>query len=230
MAIVVLNSTGANITAAASTWSIVPHSSIEGGAAFIVGLGFASTAVSVSTITDNTTNVYLRASQCPSPKTGAGAELWWTPSISSACTRVSITLDTTSSGSIGILQARSVSTANALSGSASSAVTGNSTIFGAHEFTPTRPNCLVVSFERLNFSTAGTITNQGGMTTWLSTTSTGALRTHAMYLVQGAASTVSGTFQTSSRGMSAGVIAAFSDTSVLGGTRPRTVMLTGVGR
>lgn len=230
MAIAVINSTGRDITAAASTWSIVPHSSIEGGAAFVVGIGLASTAAVVSTITDNTTNVYLRAAQCPTPKVGAGAELWWTPSLSSGCTRISITLDAASSGSIGVLQARSISTGNALAGSQSSAITGNSTVFGGHEMTPTQPNCLVVSFGRLTASTVGTITNLGGMTTWISTTSTGALRTHGMYIIQGAASTVSGSFRTSSRCMYAGVLAAFSDTSVLGGTRFRGRTLLGVGQ
>lgn len=229
MAITFLNSTAATIGTAASTWSIQPHSSIEGGAGWAVGIGLASTSVSVSTITDNTTNVFLKAIAAGATKT-VGAELWYCSNLSSASTRISVTLSGNSSGTIGLLQARGISTGSPLSGTSSSNVTANSTIFAAGEFTPTRPDCLVVSYELLSFSTAGTITNQGGMTTWVSTTSTGAPRTHGMYIIQsGAGSTVSGTFTTSSRGFGTGVIAAFSDTSVFGGSRRRGRLTLGVG-
>lgn len=229
MAITFLNSTAATIATAASTWSIQPNSSIEGGAGFVLGFGLASTAVSVSTVTDNAGNVYRRAVAAPGTKV-VGAEMWYATNISSASTRISVTLSGNSTGTIGLLQARGISTGSPLSGTASSNVTANSTVWSAGEFTPTRANCIAVSYELLSFSTAGTITNQGGMTTWVSTTSTGAPRTHGMYIIQGAASTVSGSFTTSSRGFGSGVIAAFSDTSVLGGTRFRGRTLLGVGR
>lgn len=231
MAITVLNSTGKDVTTSASTWSITPHSSIEGGAGMFLGVGCASTAASVSTVTDNAGNVWKRAIASPGTKTGAHVELWYATNYSSASTRVSLDVSGGSSGGLALLQVRGISTANALCGTASSNVTANSTIFAGGEFTPTLANTLIVSFERLSYSTAGTITNQGGMTTWVSTTSTGALRTHGMYLSMGAASTVSGTFTTSSRGFGSGVIAAFADTVVLGGPlKGSRLTLMGMGR
>lgn len=232
MAITFTNSTGLTITAAASTWSIAPPVLIHGGQAFVLGLGPASSAVTVSTITDNTTNVYHRAVACPSPRPAAGAEIWYTTNLSSASTRISITLSGASSGSLGLAQFDGISTGNPLAGTASSGVTGNSTTFRGGDLTPERDNCVAVSFERLTFSTIGTITNLGGMTTWISTGVGGGTipRTHGMYLIQGAASTVTGSFTTSSRGMGAGVIAAFSDTTPVAlFSAPPSLMTWGFG-
>src|SRR5574341_912330 len=52
--ILFVTSAGADVTAAASTWSLVPGgSSMTAGGAVIVGVGCASISVTVSTITDN---------------------------------------------------------------------------------------------------------------------------------------------------------------------------------
>lgn len=214
MAITFINSTGRDIATAASTWSIQPNSSIEGGAGLVLGLGFGSSAVSVSTVTDNTTNVWKLATAVPSSRPG-GAELWYCTNLSSLSTRVSVTLSGASSGGLALAQFRGLSTANALSAVGSSAQVANSTLFGASQIT-VPPNGVAVSFGRLQYSTLGTITNNGGMTTWISTS--GLVRSHGMYLIDGGAgSTAQGQFQTSSRGLGAGVIAAFSDTAVAGG-------------
>ncbi len=213
MAITFINSTGASISAAASTWSLainVAGSTLQGGAALVVGLGPASSAVTVSAVTDNTTNVYRRAVQRATPKPAASAELWWASAISSASTRISVTLSGASSGSLGMGQFQQVSTANAVGVTGSSAITANSTSHGASQITPTLANSLIVSYARMTASTVGTFTNLGGMTTWLSTVA--ANRSYGMYLIQGAASTVTGSFTTSSNAQHASVIAAFGDT------------------
>lgn len=227
MAITFLNSTGATIGTAASTWSIVPHSSREGGAGLVIGIGLGSSAESVSTITDAPAgNVWHRAVAVASPRP-RGVELWYATNTSSNSTRISITLSGNSSGTIGLGQWRGISTANALSVTGSSAQNGNSTLFGASVITPPTANQLVVSFGMLTFSSLGTITNLSGMTTWISTSSIP--RSHGMYEIQGAASTQGADWKTSSRGLGANVIAAFSDTAVMGGSRPRGRMTFGIG-
>ena len=77
MAITFINSTALTFGTAASTWSIPTHSSRLGGAAFIIGLGPASSAVTISTVTDNAGNVYLRAVARDTPRPAAGAEIWY---------------------------------------------------------------------------------------------------------------------------------------------------------
>lgn len=226
MAITFLNSTGAQIATAASTWSIVPHSSLEGGAGLVLGFGMASTSVSVSTVTDNTTTVWRRAVAMGSTRP-VSVELWYATNLSSLSTRISATLSGNSSGTLGLGQFRGISTANALSVTGSSAQNGNSTVWGASEITPLTDNQLVVSFGYLTFSTLGTITNLSGMTTWISTASIP--RSHGMYEIQTVASTQSASWKTSSRGSGACVSAAFSDTAVLGGGRLRGLRLLGVG-
>ena len=141
--------------------------------------------------------------------------MWYATNISSGSTRVSVTLSGNSSGGLSLGQFRGISTANALKATGSSAMTANSTVFGASQIA-VGVDEVAVSFARLTYSTIGLITNRGGMTTWISTASLP--RTHGMYVINGASpSTASGEFQTSSRGRGVGVIAAFSDTAVVGG-------------
>jgi hypothetical protein len=64
------------------------------------------------------------------------------------------------------------------------------------------------------------------MTTWASTAA--AVRQHGMYLIQGAASTATGSFTTSSNCQHASVIASFSPL-VLGGGKWPGQMLMGMG-
>ena len=230
MAITFLNSTAITIGTAASTWSCPTHSSRLGGAAVMVGIGLGSSAVTVTAVTDNAGNSYALAIARPSPKPAAGAELWYALNWSSGSTRISVTLSANSSGSMGIGQFDGVSTANALLVTGSSAITSFSTSHGASEITPSEANALIVSFARLTASSVGTVTNLGGMTTWLS--SGQAARVHGMYEIQGAASTVTGSFMASSRCLHASVIAAFSDTAVVGGWRgrPSRARLMGAGQ
>jgi len=238
MAIAFINSTTGPRATAQTTHSIVPHSSREGGAAFMIGMGLASSDVTVSTITDNVGNLYLRAVARGTPKPAAGAELWYATNISSGSTRIDITLSGNSSGSIAFSQFRGVSTANALLNTAAHAITGNSTRHSAAptDITPTESSALVVAFHRTNASTMVPISVLGGMSVWASTQSTGAVRTVGLYEIQTAASTVSGTWLTAaatSTGtcMHAAVIAAFSDTAAPpppGGGGTYTVMLLGV--
>jgi hypothetical protein len=212
MAIAFINSTVLTVATAASTWSIPTHSSIEGGAALIVGVGPASSGVSVQVMTDNIGNTYNTAVRCTVAKPAlCNAELWYAMNISSLSTRISLTLTAASSGSVAVGQFRGVSTRLALDRTASSAIAANSTSHGAAEITPSAANMVVVSYARMNASTIGTVTNLGGMTTWASTAA--AVRQHGMYIIQGAASTCTGSFTTSSQCLHASVIAAFSDTA-----------------
>ena len=217
MAILFVNSTAGTRATAASTWSMATHSSKAGGAAFIVGLGPASSAVTISTVTDNTTNVYRLAVRCLTPKPAAGAELWYATNISSASTRISVTLSGNSSGSMGIGQFSGVSTANALGVTGSSAVTAASTVHSASEITPTLPISLVVAFSRATASTIVPTTLDGGTLAWISTLA--AVRTVGSYIIQAGAeaSTATGQWRTAaatSTGlcMHSAVIAAFGDT------------------
>lgn len=201
-----VNSTALTIGTAASTWSIPTNSSIEGGAAFVVGLG-PSSGVTVSTITDNTTNVYRLAARCPSPRP-AGAELWWTAGISSASTRISVTLSGASSGSIAVGQFRGLSTANARAEFNSSAINVNSTTHGSGEITSSG---LCITYARLNASTLGLTKEGAGWSTW---TDTGAaVRSFGMYQLNAGPTTVSGAFTTDSNAQHASVSAIFVDTA-----------------
>jgi hypothetical protein len=230
MAIAFVSSTSATIGTAASTWSIQMPATPTGGAGLVLGLGPASSAVTISAVSDNTTNVWKLAVERDTPKPAAGAALWYCTNISSASTRVSVTLSGNSSGSLALGQWTGISTNNALLQTGSSAITANSTNHGASEITPSTTNSLVVSFCRLNASTLGAITNLGGMTSWTSTSATGVVRTHGMYIIQGAASTATGSFQTSSLALHAAVIAAFSDTAApVGGQKGLRRPLSGVG-
>lgn len=216
MAIEFINSTAGTIGTAASTWSIVPHSSIEGGAAWFVGIGVGSTSVIVSTVTDNAGNVYRLAVRRPNPRPNAGAEIWYATNISTLSTRVSITLSGNSSGSQGIGQFRGVSTGNALGVTETGADGVASTVHACSVVTPTLDNSLVVAFSRANVSTIVPVVHDGGFLAWISTGQ--AVRTVGGYIIQTSASTATGTWRTQSAGTStgvsahAGVIAAFGDT------------------
>lgn len=214
MAITFINSTGLTIGTAASTWSIATPSSMHGGAMFAVVIGTASSLVTIASMTDNTTNVYqVAVSRNGLGPANVGVHLWYCMNGSSLSTRISVTLSTTSSGAIGFGQWNGVSTANALGVINSSAVQSNSTSHGAAEITPITDNQVVISAARLNASTIGTITNLGGMTTWLSTANFA--RMHCMYIIQTTASTCTGSFTTSSNCQHCACIAAFSDTFVV---------------
>lgn len=213
-----IGGTGATVGSAASTWSIVPPSTQVGGGAMVVGVGPASSGVTVSTMTDNTTNVYKRAVVRGTPKpAGAASELWYATGWSSLSTRISITLSGNSSGSIGAGHFTGISTGMPLGPTGSSAITANSTSHGASEVLPIGGSALAVSYARLNASTIGTITNLGGMSNWVTTNASGAVRSHGMYLSMITPSTVTGSFTTSSNAMHAEVIAIFYDTVITGG-------------
>lgn len=208
-------STGGTIATSASTWSLAAPANLEGGGAIIIGIGVASSAVTVSTVTDNTTNVYLKAVARGTPRPVAGAELWYVNRCSSLSTRISITLSATSSGSIGFAHFIGISTNTPLDVTGSSAITANSTSHSAAQVTPSTLKNLVVSFCRLDQSTIGTVTTLGGMTRWISTNV--AARTVGQYIIQAAASTVTGSFTTSSGCQHASVIAVFNDTNAIAG-------------
>lgn len=208
-------SKGGTIATSASTWSLACPANLSGGSAFIIGIGVASSAVTVSTITDNTTNVYLKAVARGTPRPVAGAELWYCNQCSSASTRISITLSATSSGSIGFLEFVGISTGTPLDQTASSAITANSTSHSAAQITPSTLKNLAVSFCRLDQSTIGTVTTLGGMTRWISTNV--AARTVGQYIIQAAASSVTGSFTTSSGCQHAAVLAVFNDTNAIAG-------------
>src|SRR5688572_23030799 len=100
MAFAFVNSTSlrANAGIAASTWSLaLANSSLVAGAGVVVGFNLASTVESVSTVTDNTTNVYKLILRSPGTKT-RGGELWYCQNINEASTRLSVTLTGNSSG------------------------------------------------------------------------------------------------------------------------------------
>lgn len=233
MAITFINSTALTIGTAASTWSIPTHSSKLGGAAFIVGLGPASSAVTISTITDNTTNVYRLAVRRDSPKPAASAELWYATAISSASTRVSVTLSGNSSGSLAVGQWNGVSTGNPLMERGDKVDGSASTVHSSTEITPSSANALVVAFARSNVSTISPVVADGGFSEWVTTG--GAVRTVGLYLIQTVPTTASGQWRTdaaNSTGRAAvtEVIAAFSDTAdaVIAGFVPESFAMLGL--
>ena len=227
MAATFINSTGTTIGTAASTWSIECHSSRHGGAMHAVGIGLASTTVSVTDVVDNLGSTYSLAIAAGASKP-QGAELWYRLNISSGSTRVFVNLSGTSSGALAIGQFNGVSTANALLQTGSSAITANSTSHGSAQITPSEDNALVISLARWNASTIGTVTVLGGMNTWLSTATT--VRTLGLYSIQTNASTVTGSFTTSSNCQHASVIAAFSDTrAIVVKMRRRSLSMLGCG-
>jgi len=229
MAITFVSSTSATIGTSASTWSIQMPATLTGGAGLVLGMGPASSAVPISGVSDNTTNVWRSAVQVVGTRT-VSAALWYASNISSASTRVSVTLSGASSGSLALGQWTGLSTKNALLETGSSAITANSTSHSAAQILPSTTNGLVVSFCRLNASTLGTITNLGGMTAWTSTSATGVVRTHGLYIIQSAASTATGSFTTSSNAQHSAVIAAFSDTAApRGGKKGLRLTLAGAG-
>lgn len=209
MAITFLNSTALTIGTAASTWSIPTHSSRMGGAAVVVGVG-CSSAVTVSTVTDNAGNTYTFARRALSPRT-VGAEIWYALNASSNSTRISITFSGTSSGSVAVSQWPGVSTANALIGSGSTAIVANSTTHDAVEVLPVQSSAAVITYARMNASTIGTVTAGASMTAWTSTNA--AVRQFGQYWIQGAASTTRGRFTTSSNCQHSAVIIVLSDTN-----------------
>ncbi len=225
MAIAYVNSTAGTMATAASTWSIATHSSRVGGAAYIVGIGLASTTVTVTAMTDNTTNVYALAKRKGAGKP-QGVELWYSPACSSLSTRVSVTLSGASSGSIALGQWTGVSTANALGLTSTGATLTVSSLHTCVQLTPAWANAAVIGFSRTAASSMVPVTIDGGMSAWCSTLA--AVRTVGLYIIQGAASTCTGQWRTgaaSSTGlcMAASVIAAFGDTNTapVGGTAYR---------
>ena len=225
MAIAFVNSTAKIITAAASTWSMAYHSSRTGGAAYFLGVGLATGAISVSSAGDNLGAQFTLAKRQTGTSTSA-AELWYATNQSSASTRVFVGLSGASSGGLAIGQFTGISTANALGPTGSSAIGANSTSHGASQITSSG---IAISFSRLTASTIGTVTVLGGMSQWVTTAAL--LRTVGLYLNNANESTVTGSYTTSSRAMHASVIAAFFDTAVAAaaGFRIRRRRLLGIG-
>lgn len=210
MAITFQNSTGVTIGTGASTWSIAAQTPLTAGGALVIGIG-CNTGVTVNSVTDATTNVWSSVVRANAPSTSS-AELWFTNNISTGVSRVQIGLSGASSGAIGLGHWTGFSTNRAFLGvTGSSALGSNSTSHSASEVAVSS-NSLAVSFARLKASSIGTITNLGGMTSWISTNV--AVRLHGMYIINGAnPSTATGSFTTSSNTDHAAVIAVFSDTS-----------------
>ena len=233
-----VTSNGVTVGTAASTWSMVPGgSSMLGGGAIVVGIGVGSSAVTVSTITDNTTNLYLKAIARGSPLPAAGAELWYAMGYSTASTRISVTLSGSASGSIAYSNWDGFSTQNALGPTGSSGNSTNSTAHSITEVTSTSTGALVISFNRTNVSTISPIRVGSGYTAWVSTNN--AVRTFGEYWIQGAASTATAPWTNGAAGGSSGqclfsgVSAIFYSTVVIGGGggflgQPWTFTLMGV--
>lgn len=215
----VLASTGGTIGTAASTWSMLSSQmQLTAGGALIVGFGLGSSAVTITNVTDNVGNAFSLAVARGTPKpSSCGAEIWYANGITAGTTRISVTLSGNSSGSMGILHVTGMSTNTPLDLTGSSASAAVSSNHGASEITPTTANSLVVSYGYMSQTTGGAIVSLGGMSPWVSTNSLGAPKTHAMFLIQGAASTVSGSWRTSSLVNHAAVVAAFNDTNAIGG-------------
>jgi hypothetical protein len=206
-----VTSGGATVATAASTWSFVPGgSSMVAGSAIIVGVGVGSSVVTVSTMTDNTTNLYLKAIARGSPKPAAGAELWYALGYSTASTRVSVTLSGSASGGIAYADLTGLSTLNALGPTGSSGNSTNSTVHSITEVTSTSTGALVISFNRVNVSTISPITKGADYTMWISTGTV--VRCFGEYWIQSAASTATSPWQTSSGCLFSGVQAVFYDT------------------
>lgn len=232
MAIAFINSTKLDVTVAASTWSI-PTSTLNGGAALIVGVGLAgSSSIQVTAMTDNTPNVYTLMSSRASSGSTITAELWASRGISSASTRISFTLSGASSGGVAVAQFTGISTAGGfpnVKGSSANAVT--STTISAAKVTPSTEG-LAIGFARMNASTFGTITAGAGYTAWASTSATGVQRCFGEYRIDATPTTASHPFATSSRTFYNCVLAYLSDTvavAVGGGSWPPRMLMMGLG-
>lgn len=210
MAITFINTTAADITASASTWSIEVHSSRVGGGAYIVGIGTASSGVSVSSVGDNLGTQFSKASTMASPRDDV-AEMWYLTNISSASTRVHVGLSAASSGGLAIAHFNGLSTANALrafSGSENS--TGNQSTHSAAQITPDSTS-VVVTFSRL-VAGAGATTPGANFTEWLDTGVI--LRSYGQYWIQTDNVATEGPWTGTSNTVNAQVMAAFADTFV----------------
>jgi len=215
---------GATVATSASTWSIVTGgSSMAAGSAVVLGLGVASSVVTISTITDNTTNVYLLAVRRLTPLPACGAELWYCQGYSTASTRISVTLSATSSGGLGYANFVGFSTLTPLGGTASSGNSTNSSVHSMTELTSTSNGALVISFSRVDVSTITPIRQTSSYATWLTTNAVGAVREFGQYQVQPTASTATslwthgGAATSSGVCLFSGVHAIFYDTVVVGG-------------
>jgi hypothetical protein len=223
MAILFVNSTGANVTASASTWSLALPA-VTLGNALVIGIGVGSSSVQVSTVTDNAGSLYVRAARAVSPRPVAGAEIWYATNVSNTSTRVSVTLSANSSGGLASAQFSGFSTNRALGPTGSTASATLSTVYNVATITPGTSG-VAVMFARLNVSTIGTLTVGGGQTAWISTNT--CAHTFGQYIIQTAADSTNGAFTTSSRALHAGAIAYFYDTNTLpvGGASPSLTML-----
>lgn len=203
-----VNSTSRTITAAASTWSIgVGELRVSTRNLLVLGLGTASSAVTISAVSDELGNNWLQAVIDVTPLPAAVASLWYASSVSGSCTRVSVTLSGASSGGLSVGQFRNIT---GLDVTASSNITANSTIHSAAELTPSAANALVVSYGRMTASTIGTITPAANYTAWATTNAAGTPRTVGLYWIQAAASTATGAWNTSSNCQHSAALAAFT--------------------
>lgn len=212
MAITFVNSTGATVATAASTWSLALPA-VTAGSAVIVGIGVATSNVTVSTVTDNSGATFQRAVARGTPRPAAGAELWYATNVAATSTRVSVTLSGSDSGSIASVCFTGFSTNNALGPTASSAITANSTLHGAANLTQPVSSGVAVAFSRLTASSLGNVTPGANYTAWISTGT--CVRTLGEYWIQTAATITDGLYNTNSNAQHASVIAYFYDTLVL---------------
>ena len=206
MAVTFVSSTGLTIGASASTWSLPFASSMTDGAAILVGIGLASSVVTVSTVTDNTTNLYQLAVRLGAgPKPPDNVEIWYSLSISSLSTRISVTLSATSSGGIGAAQFTGLSSANALKETASSASITTSSRHSAANITPSTTGLLFV-FARLN-ATQGAGSPTSNYIEWVDTNVID--RCYGMYQIQTTIADSSGTWTNSTAVFTGTCLAAF---------------------
>jgi hypothetical protein len=202
-----------------STWSL-PSTAYApiAGAGLVVGFNLASTVDTVSTVTDNTTNVFKLIARAPAEKTRS-AELWYCSNIDSASTRISVTLSGNSSGNMWVSQFEGMSTGTPVD----QFETLNGTPSTEHamtQITPTADNCLVVAFYANSGSTVVPVVfDDAAFSSNISTQFC-----VAGYSIQTVASTATGQWRTNAAGTTGavswnGIIASFFDTNA-GGAGP----------
>jgi hypothetical protein len=224
MAIAFVNSTGATIATAASTWSLALPL-VTAGSAVCIGIGVGTSGTTVSTVTDNSGATWIKAIARATPRPAAGAELWYAVNVAATSTRVSVTLSGSDSGSIASACFTGFSTGNPLAATNSSAITANSTLHGAAKVTPLTTG-VAIAFSRLTASSLGTVTTGASYTPWISTNT--CVRTFGQYWIQTTPSTTSGNYNTSSNAQHASVIAYFNDTTPVGKMRQNPLTAMGI--
>jgi hypothetical protein len=225
MAIAFVNSTGATIATAASTWSLALPL-VTAGSAVCIGIGVGTSGTTVSTVTDNSGATWLKAVARATPRPAAGAELWYATNVAATSTRVSVTLSGSDSGSIASACFTGFSTGNPLGPTASSAITANSTLHGAANIATPLTSGVAVAFSRLTASSLGTVTPGASYTAWISTGT--CVRTLGEYWIQTTPTVTDGLYNTNSNAQHAAVIAYFYDTTPVGKMQTNRMSWLGV--